>query len=60
MTTLTKIHSEFILQVVVSLFGRLVCCAELGLVLVHKGPDLLNLFHQVQVMFVHQPLNPAP
>lgn len=60
MNTLTRIQPEFVPQVLVSLFGHQVCCAELGAVLVQEGPDLLNLLQQVKVMLVHQTLDPAP
>lgn len=58
--TLTRIQSKFLLQVVVSLFGHLVCQAVFGLVLVQEVSDLFDLLQQVDVMFVHQTLNPAP
>lgn len=58
--TLTRIHSKFLLQVVVGLFRHLVCWAEFGLVLVQEVSDLFDLLQQVNVMFVHQTLNPAP
>lgn len=57
--TLTRIKNKFLLQVVVSLFGHLVCRAELGLVLVQEVPDLLDLLQQVDIILVHQSLNPA-
>lgn len=58
--TLTRIQTKFLLQVVVSLHGHLVCWAEFGLVLVQEVSDLFDLLQQVDVMFVHQTLNPAP
>ena len=56
---LTRVGDEFVLQVVVGLFGHQVGGAVLGLVLVQEAADLLDPPQQVVVVLVHQTLNPA-
>lgn len=57
--TLTSVDGELLLQVVVGLFGHLVCGAVLGHVLIQEAADLLDLLEQAVVVFIHQTLNPA-
>lgn len=57
--TLTRLEDEFLLQVVVSLFGHLVGGALLDLVLVQEAADFLDLPKQAMVVFIHQTLDPA-
>lgn len=59
METLTSIGGEFILQVVVGLFGSWVGGALLDRVLIQEASDLLDPLQQAVVVFVHQTLDPA-
>ncbi len=56
---ITTVNGEFLLQVVVGLFGHLVGRTVLGRVLLQEVADLLDLLEQVVVVFIHQTLNPA-
>lgn len=57
--TLTSIDGEFLLQVVVGLFGDLVGGAVLGLVLIQEATDLLDPLQRAVVVFINQTLDPA-
>jgi len=56
---ITRINNEFLLQVVVGLFGHLVGRAVLGLVLIQEAADLLDSLQLAVVVFIQQTLDPA-
>lgn len=56
---ITRINSEFLLQVVVGLFGHLVGRAVLGLVLIQEAADLLDSLQVAVVVLIQQTLDPA-